>query len=314
MDISYKPSIKLDELTLNIDDNIETEINNLIKNNNITKKILIFSGGGTKGVTYFGALKAFHELNILQNIEIFATTSVGAMVLSLYLVGYTIQELEEFYELFDFTNLTSITDTYKLNNITDLIEKLGLDDGKNIIKVLNKLYSAKKINKDITLLELYKLTKKKFIVTGSCLESNSVEYISYETYPNMKLTEAVRITTSVPFYYQPYKYNNKTFVDGGCMDNYPITLFKDRIQDVIGIYLHSNYKDTKINNIKDYFLRIINILNKGIITNIIRGWEDVTINIYITQELLNFNISLEEKKELFNIGYNSVKEFFNKQI
>jgi len=298
---------------INIDKNIETEINNLIiKTKSSNKKILIFSGGGTKGVIYFGALKALDELNILQNIEIFATASVGSMILSLYLVGYTIQELEEFYELFDFTNLTSISTVYNLTNITNLIEKLGLDDGKNIVKVLNKLYNAKNINKDITLLDFYKLTKKKFIVTASCLENHSVEYISYETYPNMKLTDAIRITTSVPFYYQPFKYNNKTFVDGGCMDNYPIILFKDRIEEVIGIYLHSNYKDTKINNIKDYFLSVINILNKGAVTNIVRGWEDVTINIYITQEILNFNISSEEKKELFNIGYENVKNYFNK--
>ena len=67
----------------------------------------------------------------------------------------------------------------------------------------------------------------------------------------MKLTDAIRITTSVPLYFQPVKYNNKTFIDGGCMDNYPINLFTDRLQEVIGVYLYPEITNTNINNLKE---------------------------------------------------------------
>ena len=297
-------------MSQNINTSIQKEINNLITETKITKKILIFSGGGTRGIAYFGVLKALTELSLLDNIEIFAAASVGAMLMCLYLIGYTIKELIEFSEIFDFNNLTTIAD-YNLDNIPDLIKKYGIDDGTNIIKVMGKLIEAKNINKDITLLELYKLNKKKFIVTGCCLETHSVEYISYDTYPNMKLTDAIRITTSVPLYFQPVKYNNKTFIDGGCMDNYPINLFTDRLQEVIGVYLYPEITNTNINNLKDYLMCFINAYNKGNILNILRGWENVTIIITTKQEILNFNVSTEERKYLFNIGYKSTLDFFN---
>ena len=297
-------------MTQNIDVTIEKEINNLISESKPNKKILIFSGGGTRGIAYFGVLKALSESSILDNIEIFAATSVGGMILSLYLAGYTVKELEDFYELFDFNNLTTISD-YNLDNIHDLIKKYGIDDGSNITKVIGKLLEAKKINKDITLLELYKMNKKKFVVTGCCLETHSVEYISYETYPNMKLTDAVRITTAVPLYFQPLKYNNKTFVDGGCMDNYPINLFTDRLEEVIGVYLYTDITTTNINNLKDFLMSFINAYNKGYTLNIMRGWEKVTIVININQDILNFNINIEERKQLFNIGYNTTIGFIN---
>lgn len=301
-------------MTQNIDKDIQEEINKLIKiedNKDKNKKILIFSGGGMKGLSLFGVLKALDELKILKNIEIFAGTSVGAMIMSLYLIGYKTAELEEFNQLFNFQNLTTICD-YGLDNINDLIKKYGIDNGKNIFNVLEQILEAKDINKNITLLELYKLTNKKFIVTGTCLDNYQVEYISYETYPNMKLTEAIRITSSFPLYYEPYIFNNKTFVDGGCIDNYPIILFKDKLNEVIGFYLQPVFKVNKINNIKDYVVSIFEVLQKSVIDNIVRGWSNSTVNLYINQNVLNFNISLEEKKELFNIGYNETLKYFNK--
>ena len=58
----------------NIDKDIQEEINKLIKTDNTkNKKILIFSGGGMKGLSLFGVLKALDELKILENIEIFKT-------------------------------------------------------------------------------------------------------------------------------------------------------------------------------------------------------------------------------------------------
>jgi NTE family protein len=299
-------------MTQNIDKDIQEEINKLIKidDNTKNKKILIFSGGGMKGLSLFGVLKALDELKILEKIEIFAGASVGAMILCLYLIGYSTKELEEFNELFNFQNLTTIVD-YGLDNINDIINKYGIDDGKNIFNILEKILEARNIKKDITLLELYKLNHKKFIVTATCLDTYQVEYISYETYPNMKLTEAIRITASFPLYYQPYKYNNKTFIDGGCIDNYPIILFKDRLEEVIGFYLQPVFKNNKLSNIKEYIVSVFEVLQKSFIDNILRGWDTSTVNLYIDQNVLNFDIKLEAKKELFKIGYTETLKYFN---
>ena len=85
----------------NIETNIETDIETSIKDNinkilsNNQKKLLldykgidtlVFSGGGAKGLYYIGILKKLEELNIINNINSIAGTSIGAFFGSLIII------------------------------------------------------------------------------------------------------------------------------------------------------------------------------------------------------------------------------------
>ena len=145
------------------------------------------------------------------------------------------------------------------------------------------------------------------------LTDNKIEYLSYETYPNLKITDGIRMTTCIPIYYEPFIVNNKMYIDGGCIDNYPIELFKDRIEEVIGFYLNFNTKKEEINNIKNYLSSILKIITKNMNNKIISGWDNYTINIITNiTNTLHFNISIEEKIKLFNIGYETTLKNKNK--
>jgi NTE family protein len=52
---------------------------------------LCLSGGGTKGLSYIGAFKAFEEHNIL--FDMVAGTSVGSLFAALYASGFTSEEI-----------------------------------------------------------------------------------------------------------------------------------------------------------------------------------------------------------------------------
>ena len=45
------------------------------------------------------------------------------------------------------------------------------------------------------------------------------------------------MTTSIPFIFCPVSYKNKLYVDGGCMDSYPISIFKNDLSETFGILL-----------------------------------------------------------------------------
>ena len=51
-------------------------------------KCLTFSGGGIRGLSYIGCLKALEEFNILAQTECFVGTSVGAIFALLLNLGY----------------------------------------------------------------------------------------------------------------------------------------------------------------------------------------------------------------------------------
>ena len=54
---------------------------------------LVLSGGGAKGAAHLGVIKALEENNI--PIDYVAGTSIGAIVGSLYAMGYTADEMLE---------------------------------------------------------------------------------------------------------------------------------------------------------------------------------------------------------------------------
>ena len=297
-----------------IDKNIQSELNTILKKNKeerpYNKKILVLSGGGTKGIIYVGVFKALDELKILDNIHTFSTSSVGALVCSLYLIGYTVKEIEDFIYLFDLKKLTCI-ESFNDISPSSLFLNMGLDNGENIHKVFNKLLKAKGLKENITLLELYQINKKKFITTSVCLNTRSAEYISYETYPNLRVSDAIRMTSSIPLYYTPVIHNDKYYIDGGCIDNYPICQFKDNIEEVVGIYLNSDYEYYNIKNFKEYFFSVLQTLSDGYVYNAIRGFDKYTIIIKTKISFLQFELSKEDKNSLINLGYEKTKEYFN---
>ena len=86
-------------------------------------------------------------------------------------------------------------------------------------------------------------------------------YYSYETFPDMKIIDALRISFSIPFIFEPIKMNNKIYVDVGLTNNYAIDLFKHDLENTLGIIVTDTISK-EINNIEDFFLLLQIILNR----------------------------------------------------
>ena len=295
------------KISENLNKDIESEINNIcIKNKNNNKNILILSGGGIKGITILGALKYLEDNNIIDNIDIYAGTSIGALINILLIIGYKSSEIYKFSEIFDMINMIDI-------NINNILSKYSINNDDNFILVCNKLLESKNINPKINLLDFYKKTKKKLICVTACLTTKTAEYISYDNYPDLELNTLIRMTTAVPILFSPIIYKNKVYIDGGLIDNFPINLFEDNLTNVIGINLKSDYfKNTEINNIIDYFVSILQILSNRITNKYdFEKYKNIiyTIDISISNPF-NFTLTKEIKKELFYKGYNFMKDNF----
>ena len=289
-------------LDRNVDDMIDEKINMLLgKQVQPTKTILVLSGGGIKGISHIGALKALDEKNMLKNIKVIAGTSVGGIIAGLFLAGYTPDELYKFIELFDTTKLRSL-------NHSDFFVKFGLDNGTRFTFVLEKMFEAKNIPVDITFKDFFKLTQIKLILTAVCMNDNEVYYLSHLTFPNMPVLLGMRITSSIPFWFIPVEYKGKLYIDGGCIDNYPIQLFSKELDNVIGIYLSENksFKKTIV-NVEEFFFSLLHCFFEGVACNSVKGFEKQTIKIELPRiSIVNLNITAKVKRELFDCGYMSI--------
>jgi NTE family protein len=203
---------------------------------------LVMEGGGVKGFAYAGALQVLDSMGILKDIQRVGGTSVGAIQGALLAVGYSSGEIIE---------LTSNIPLKQFNDggwmlaggISRLSKQFGWYKGKKIAKWVEDLIAAKTGNGHITFAELHRecIAKgyKDLYITGTDLTWQTLRVFSYETYPDMRICDAVRISLSIPLYYRAIlmddngkvceKPNGKqllhVMVDGGVLSNYPIFLF-----------------------------------------------------------------------------------------
>jgi predicted acylesterase/phospholipase RssA len=273
------------------------------------KDTLVLSGGGIHGIAHLGTIQILFEKDILKNINTFCGTSAGAIISTLLVLGYTPKELFTLSCELDFTKLTE----FKIENFSKK-SGFGFDDGLRLIYVIKRLLSAKGFDENITLKQLYEKTNKKLIITASCANTAKVCYLSHENDPDILVTKAVRMSIGVPGYFTAINHLKYLYFDGGC-DNYPIHLFKDNIENVIGIHIVSHVPILEnIDNIEDYLFRVIQCYKKTTEFHSQRGYEKYTISLTINNsdefDFMNFHLDTSKKTKLYKLGYDAGFEYF----
>ncbi len=207
------------------------------------KVALVLSGGGSKGVSHVGVIRALEENNI--PIDYITGTSMGAIIGAMYASGFTPDEMEELMTSEEIREWAS-----------------GEIDKKYI-------YYFKNREKDATMVNIPFDIKKKFV---SKLPTNIVspyqmdfEFMEYLAAPaavanynfnslfvpfrcvaadidsnklvvfrSGDLSEAVRASMTYPFYFKPIKVDGKLLFDGGMYNNFPVdVVIEDFNPDVI---------------------------------------------------------------------------------
>ena len=268
---------------------------------------LVFSGGGTKCVSYIGVLKYFEEIDYFKNIKKIAATSGGTLFSLILVLGYNYNDIKNLVLGLQFNTIQDIT----TDNLLYFFENYGIDTGKKLEYLIKLLFKKKKYNENITFLELYNYTNIEFTITGTCLNNRTTEYFNYINTPNMKVYLAIRISCSIPIIFNCVKHNNLIYVDGGLLDNYPIEYFKDDIDSTLGFSIKSKKKaNSNINSLDKYIFNIIFSITNKLNSKILNKYKKNTVIINSEYDSINFNISELQKKTAIENGYKSIKKFF----
>ena len=169
-------------------------------------KNLVFEGGGVKGIAYGGALTRLDELGIFQNIKRVAGTSAGAITATLVAVGYSAHEISDILSQTNFNDFAD-DDPGFFKDIFRLLINYGWHKGDKFTAWISELIANKLGKADLIFSELYTLANadsklKQLYVVGSNLSKQRSEVFSHETTPGMKIKDALRISMSIPFYFQ----------------------------------------------------------------------------------------------------------------
>ncbi len=309
----------------------------------MTYKHLVFEGASFRLYAYIGVCKVLEDNNILNNITHFLGTSSGGIIALMLSLGYTSDEIKKTIfkinpsDYYTYSNNNFINYFYKLFNLFKISTKYGCIHKEKYISFFKELIKNKTGNSETTFKELYELTGHILILTGTCINKRETHYYNHISNPDMKLYDAIYITTALPYLFEPYKWDNDILVDGGILENFPIYYIaedstflnsKETIvrycnnsnasKNTLGVkILNKDYSKndpmyyigndlTVISNIQNFTIGISNTMLTQIErANIKKGYFDNTIIIEIPAKYDNiYNIlrTEEEKEELYNLG------------
>lgn len=303
-------------------------------------KNLVISGGGVKIIGALGVIKYLDENNLLNSIENYYGTSAGSILCLMLVLGFDSAEIIKFIENFNLNkifivNTDNIFETFNIceNNKLEKVIKLFINFKLGKISLLsdtesldfqsstngvfngisNGMLSIDNNNENITMEELYNKTKKYLSITTVCLDLKKAVYISHKTFPNIPVWKAILMSCSIPLIFKPIEWENKLYVDGGLIDNFPIfNIDYEQIKYTLGIqiYLKSNDKLTENFDKSDIYNYIFDLIKIIIESNTnIKTYNIISINIdsSILDSFLNINIDKNIKHQIINAGYEQTK-------
>ena len=270
-----------------------------------TIKHLVFSGGAYRGIYMIGALNKLikEEFIKLDEIKTIHCVSVGSLIASCICLKLDFNNLSEFVinkpwdKLFDFNT----------EYLFKLTTSIGLYDINIFYDIYSNILKWKGLKKDITLKELFLLSNIELYIYSTNLYSWKKECFSYKTHPDLKLIEAVYMSSTLPCVFTPLFMNNTYYLDGGLINSYPLnecldcSFNKNEILSIVVKNERSNeiLNNNNNNNIFTFGWSILNnILNKGQDDYYKNG--SIKYELIIPCQNLNFNEAIKMIKEKSN--------------
>ena len=270
---------------------------------------LILSGGGNKCLVFIGALKFLEEQGLLLSIEKFAGTSGGSIIILLVVLGYTIKDIIDLYKQLDLYALLNINS----NNILNFFNNFGLDNGDKVIRMLKIVLRKKNFHDTITFEELYAITNKHLLISGTCVEKERVEYFDHILTPDMPVYLAVRISISIPFIFNRVIYKGFSYIDGGFLEYFPLHCFKDNEHTLALGIKNKSLNDTKpIQSIESYVYKLMCGLYRIHQDNLIRTCTRNIIIYDIDITGLQDILDITKKIQIIQNGYETTNDYFSK--
>lgn len=274
---------------------------------------LALSGGGIRGIAHAGALKALEDNNI--KIDVIGGTSSGALISSLYALGYTPYYIYILFKRYA-KEITGINSMPIINGIGNYMRSkkvaiTGLKTGKSLENTFNNLANRKGI-KEIGEIKTMPIVipavdikeAKEYIFTNSVPNvENKEKYITH-----IRVGKAVRASSSFPAVFCPCEFETHQFMDGGVLDNVPvIEVKKQGVDKVIAINFKSDEVDSE-SNIMDLTMRTIDIMGNKISKESLEK-SDLVITIQTDKTGL---LDVEKLDSCYEYGYKAIIENLDK--
>ena len=186
---------------------------------------LVLGGGGMKGFAHIGVLRALVEANIVP--DLFAGTSIGAMIAASYLTGTSVDELE--------TRARALhrRDVFRVNHFGMLLERMA-SRSIYLEEPLRELCES--AVPDVKFSDL----KKPLLVNTVDVDHGARVVWGLPGLDDISVRDAVYASCALPGFFPPGEVAGRTCIDGGVVDNLPVSAAANFVDLIIAVDVGSS--------------------------------------------------------------------------
>ncbi len=239
---------------------------------------IALSGGGARGISHLGVLKALEENGIRPNIV--SGTSAGAIIGGFYCAGFSPDE-----------TLKILLKTKMLNIFKPAFSWKGLLSMDKLSNVLDEHLPSDFSQLNIPL-----------IIAATDIEAGITTY-----FDKGNLSLAILASSCLPVLFNPIEIEGVKYIDGGILNNLPTQAIKNKSKTIIGVGCNPISKNHPIKTFKDVMER-----SSLLAINENTQKSRALTNLFIEpNELIKFSgFDLSKAKDIFETGY----EYTSKNI
>ncbi|WP_145947573.1 patatin-like phospholipase family protein [Paenibacillus sp. Y412MC10] len=296
----------------------------------------VFEGGGVKGISLAGAVKAAEQAGVVFNRV--AGTSSGSIVAALLAAGFSADEMSEIVKTTPFESFlhrAPIFSTKVIGPAARLLLKKGLYSGEALEVWIHHILAAKGVK------TFADIPQGKLMIIASDITNGRILVLPEDlgklgaNPSRFAVSKAIRMSTSIPYFFDPVMLRmtgeaarGKSFVDqfvcivdGGLLSNFPLWLFDDAAEGAgqkpvptIGFQMVGRTTNKPhlirgpISMLQAMFETMLSAHDERYIEqeNRFRTIKIPTLGVGTTQ----FHITPEESQQLYESGMQAGKKFF----
>jgi len=229
------------------------------------------SGGGARGISHLGVLKALDENGIKPDIV--SGTSAGSIIGGFYCAGYSPDEI-----------LKIIVKTKMLSIFKPAFSWKGLLSMDKLLQILQE-----------NLPSSFEELSKPLIIAATDIEAGKIHY-----FEQGELQQTILASSCLPVLFNPIEIKGVKYIDGGILNNLPVEALVNNTDKIISIGCNPVGSKHKINSFKDVVERSALL---AINENTIKSKEQSHVFIE-PDELIKFSgFELSKARDIFKIGY-----------
>jgi len=286
-------------------------------------KHIVIAGGGPTIFQLLGVFKILTKNNVihLDEIESIYGTSAGAII------GFLLSLKFDWDTIYDFMIKRPWDDVFnfRIESFLEAYNNKGFFTKKTFERSFKSLFDAKNIPLNVTLKQYYEEHSniELHFFTFDINTFNLVD-VSYLTHPDIELLTAIQMSCCLPILVCPVVLEDKCFIDGGIVCNYPLRYCMNdgkKEDEIFGIRTTSSQPHKKVNDDSNFieyflhfFLKLIRSMNKDGDNSHIEN-EIVLDTVPLSFESIKKCISdIKVRSQLVEKGENTANKYIENKI